>query len=145
MIVNVSSVAGRLWGKPITSGYDASKHALSVLSDGLALELESFGIRVRVIEPGFFATKMLQNSVLACAEDSPYSHIEDAVADFFERSMRDAPGAEVVAAAIVRVSQETEAWPVHSPIGIDAETLVSALPAMTEQEWVSRLKGSLRL
>src|SRR5260370_15024978 len=40
VIINISSVAGRPWGKPHTWAYDASKHALGTLSDGLALQLQ---------------------------------------------------------------------------------------------------------
>jgi NAD(P)-dependent dehydrogenase (short-subunit alcohol dehydrogenase family) len=144
-IINVSSVAGRLWGKPITWAYDASKHALGVLSDGLALELERFGIRVRVIEPGFFATKMLQNSVLVSRDGSPYSRIEDAVANFFERTAANAPGAGVVAEAIVGAAQDENPWPVHTPVGNDADMLVARLGVLNEQEWASTLKESLGL
>jgi short-subunit dehydrogenase len=55
-IVNVSSVAGRIvW--PFSSVYGATKHALEAISDGMRIELEPFGIRVVVIEPGFVLTE----------------------------------------------------------------------------------------
>jgi NAD(P)-dependent dehydrogenase (short-subunit alcohol dehydrogenase family) len=145
VIINISSVAGRLWGKPITWAYDASKHALGVLSDGLALELEQFGIRVRVIEPGFFATNMLDNSVHFRGEDSPYSQIETSVWDHFVHSVVNAPDNRQVADAVVRAAQARQPWPVHTPVGADAEALISSLYTMSEQDWVSRIKQSLEL
>src|SRR5438128_3655159 len=51
-IVNISSVAGRI-ARPLSSVYDATKHALEAISDGLRGELGPFGIKVVVIEPGF--------------------------------------------------------------------------------------------
>jgi len=55
-IVNVSSIAGR-WVSPGSGWYGASKHALEALSDGLRLELHSFGLQVVLIEPGLIATE----------------------------------------------------------------------------------------
>src|SRR5579884_261458 len=56
-VVNVSSCAGRVPGLPIHGSYMASKHALSVLSDSLAMEVKPLGIRVVCIEPGFFRSE----------------------------------------------------------------------------------------
>lgn len=58
-IVNISSVAGRI-ARPLSSIYDATKHALEAVSDGLRGELAPFGIKVVVIEPGFIITEFLE-------------------------------------------------------------------------------------
>ena len=57
-IVNISSVAGRI-ASPLSSVYDATKHALEAVSDGLRGELAPFGIKVVIIEPGFIVTEFL--------------------------------------------------------------------------------------
>src|SRR2546421_3338817 len=57
-IVNISSVAGRV-ARPLSSIYDATKHALEAISDGLRGELAPFGIKVVIIEPGFILTEFL--------------------------------------------------------------------------------------
>jgi len=57
-IVNISSVAGRI-ARPLSSVYDATKHALEAVSDGLRGELAPFGIKVVIIEPGFILTEFL--------------------------------------------------------------------------------------
>jgi NAD(P)-dependent dehydrogenase (short-subunit alcohol dehydrogenase family) len=57
-IVNISSVAGRI-ARPLSSVYDATKHALEAISDGLRGELAPFGIKVVLIEPGFITTEFL--------------------------------------------------------------------------------------
>ncbi len=57
-IVNISSVAGRI-ARPLSSVYDATKHALEAVSDGLRGELAPFGIKVVIIEPGFIITEFL--------------------------------------------------------------------------------------
>lgn len=59
LIINVSSVAGRI-ARPLSSIYDATKHALEAITDGLRGELAPFGIRVVLVEPGFILTEFLQ-------------------------------------------------------------------------------------
>lgn len=58
-IINISSVAGRI-ARPFSSVYDATKHALEAISDGLRGELAPFGIHVVVIEPGYIRTEFVQ-------------------------------------------------------------------------------------
>lgn len=58
-IINISSVAGRI-ARPLSSVYDATKHALEAISDGMRGELALFGIKVIVIEPGFIITEFLE-------------------------------------------------------------------------------------
>ena len=56
-IVNLSSLSG-LIGLPGDSIYAASKAALEITSEGLRHEVARFNIRVCVVEPGFFNTRM---------------------------------------------------------------------------------------
>jgi NAD(P)-dependent dehydrogenase (short-subunit alcohol dehydrogenase family) len=50
-IVNTSSIAGKI-GFPLTSAYVSSKFALEGLSESMAYEIEQFGIKFILIEPG---------------------------------------------------------------------------------------------
>jgi NAD(P)-dependent dehydrogenase (short-subunit alcohol dehydrogenase family) len=54
-IINMSSIAGRA-SMPLLGAYCASKFALEALSDALRLEVQKWGIRVSVIEPGAIDT-----------------------------------------------------------------------------------------
>jgi NAD(P)-dependent dehydrogenase (short-subunit alcohol dehydrogenase family) len=54
-IINMGSISGRV-AMPFMAPYSASKHALSGLTDALRLEVQSWGIRVALIEPGAIAT-----------------------------------------------------------------------------------------
>ncbi|WP_329446362.1 SDR family NAD(P)-dependent oxidoreductase [Streptomyces canus] len=61
-IVNVSSGLGRVpW--PLSGWYSASKHALSALTHCLRVEMAHAGVRVSLVEPGAFATAMLDRAV----------------------------------------------------------------------------------
>jgi NAD(P)-dependent dehydrogenase (short-subunit alcohol dehydrogenase family) len=57
-IINVSSMAGVV-GYGRVGAYAASKFALEGLSLSVAQEVEPFGIKVTVVEPGFFRTDLL--------------------------------------------------------------------------------------
>ena len=57
-IINISSVAGVV-GMKHCAAYGASKFAVEGLSLAVAEEVEKFGIKVTVVEPGFFRTELL--------------------------------------------------------------------------------------
>jgi NAD(P)-dependent dehydrogenase (short-subunit alcohol dehydrogenase family) len=61
-IVNISSVGG-FTGTPGAGAYNASKFALEGLSEALAQELAPLGIRVLIVEPGYFRTDFLNDSM----------------------------------------------------------------------------------
>ena len=77
MIVNVSSAAGR-FGFPGSSAYVSTKFAVEGLSESLAYELEPFGIRVVLVEPGAIRTNFVKSMVIAKKSqdpNSPYSQL----------------------------------------------------------------------
>ncbi|NXX60392.1 RDH16 dehydrogenase, partial [Scopus umbretta] len=53
-VVNVASVMGRI--SSFGGGYCISKFGVEAFSDSLRLEMRSFGVKVSVIEPGYFKT-----------------------------------------------------------------------------------------
>ncbi|MCK9285335.1 MAG: oxidoreductase [Rhodocyclaceae bacterium] len=65
-IVNVSSMAGYK-GWPGSSAYSASKFAVEGLTESLAAEVAPFGIRVTLVEPGYFRTELLSETSLSFA------------------------------------------------------------------------------
>ena len=57
-IVNISSMAATIGGRPGASAYAASKGAVDVFTTGLAKEVAREGIRVNVVRPGAIDTDM---------------------------------------------------------------------------------------
>ncbi|HEX8178389.1 MAG TPA: SDR family NAD(P)-dependent oxidoreductase [Pyrinomonadaceae bacterium] len=102
-IVNVSSVAGRV-ARPLSSIYDATKHALEAISDGLRGELAPFGIQVVVIEPGFILTEFTQTanevSQTVIADAGPYAPWFANFQQAYGRAKRLAGQPEEIAALI---------------------------------------------
>lgn len=59
-VINISSMAGVI-GFKHCAAYAASKFAVEGLSQSVAAEVEQFGIKVTVVEPGFFRTDLLDD------------------------------------------------------------------------------------
>lgn len=68
IIVNISSGAVR-FGYPNGSAYVSSKFALEGLSECMAYEIEPYGLRVVLVEPGFVRTNF--SNVVAKRSQSP--------------------------------------------------------------------------
>ena len=58
LVISISSTAG-IVGGAFGSAYAASKFALEGWMESLAGEVEPFGIRTMIVEPGFFRTELL--------------------------------------------------------------------------------------
>ena len=80
-IVNLSSMGGRLT-LPGAGLYHASKYAVEALSDALRFEVEGFGIKVSIIEPGLIRTGFADAAVgsMDGHDDGPYAGFDEAVA-----------------------------------------------------------------
>jgi NAD(P)-dependent dehydrogenase (short-subunit alcohol dehydrogenase family) len=69
----VVASSGRFLRTPIASAYQASKHALIALTDGLFAELAPHGVRVRLVIPGPFRTSFASSLVFHDPEGSVYA------------------------------------------------------------------------
>ncbi|MGY4691477.1 SDR family oxidoreductase [Salibacterium sp. K-3] len=153
VIVNVASIDGRIPGRPINWGYAATKHALGIMSDALALEVEPFNIKVRQIEPGFFATKIFENRALKeemvkqqkAISESPYKDMEYAVKSMAESNVKQAADPQIVADAIVEAAESEHVFPVHYPVGADAEEELNETRTKSEKELAESWKRSVGL
>ncbi|HJQ67602.1 MAG TPA: SDR family NAD(P)-dependent oxidoreductase [Blastocatellia bacterium] len=104
-IINISSVAGRI-ARPLSSVYDATKHALEAISDGLRGELAPFGIQVVIIEPGFIMTEFVEvaNEVSrpVIEQESHYAPLFAGFASGYQRLRKIAGRPEDIAELVVR-------------------------------------------
>jgi NAD(P)-dependent dehydrogenase (short-subunit alcohol dehydrogenase family) len=106
IIVNLSSIGG-LIGVPLNSAYVGSKFALEGFSESMKYELEGFGIKVILIEPGAVNTNILENSKQAqkaMNPDSPYAEfskkVSEGVRESFKQTSSPMQVAEVILTAI---------------------------------------------
>ena len=80
-IVNLSSMGGRLTF-PGAGFYHASKYAVEAVSDALRFEVEGFGIKVSIIEPGLIRTGFADAAVgsMDGQDGGPYAGFAEDVA-----------------------------------------------------------------
>lgn len=124
VIVNVTSVAGRVPGTSYEGWYAASKHGLNALSEAMVMELEPFNVRIACIEPGFFRTQITANADVEIDLNDPYAADQLWVKEFFSKSVEAGGGEpEVVADAIVRCATDPTT-PLHNLVGDDAVMFV---------------------
>lgn len=136
-IINISSVAGTFCHPPATP-YCASKWALEALSEGLACEMRSFGVRVALVEPGIIDTAMARR--ISTNASSAYPHAAR-VAAHFAASLSDAPvPPSIVAQKILEIVQNGT-WQLRHPVGPDAVPLIAWRKGMTDEQWVELHSG----
>jgi short-subunit dehydrogenase len=88
-IVNISSMVGR-FGVPLNSAYVSSKFAVEGLSESISFELEEFGIRVIVIEPGVVKSDFFLNvKVKGMNPESPYHKLMERRVNFLDNAIKN--------------------------------------------------------
>jgi NAD(P)-dependent dehydrogenase (short-subunit alcohol dehydrogenase family) len=68
-IINIGSISGVL-ASPYLPAYSMSKHAVEALTDSLAGQLESAGVRVSVVEPGNYNSEIGKNALSRMGAES---------------------------------------------------------------------------
>jgi NAD(P)-dependent dehydrogenase (short-subunit alcohol dehydrogenase family) len=133
-IVMISSIAGRAAVLPLNAWYHASKFGLEALSDVLRMEVASFGVKVIVIEPGFFKTEIEGRAKAQAAEraglaDSPYLRAYARIQTAVDLISSIAPPPEVVARTIVRAVESGRPRQRYL-VGADALAIATANPLL---------------
>lgn len=143
-VVNVGSVAGFV-GAPYSGLYAASKHAIEALSEALHFELAQRGIRVRVVEPGQFATQLGAKSIHAAAmtpDTDEFARFERFRAAQRKLVNGQPADPQVVADAIFRATTE-EPGRLRHLVGADAELIVSTKSSMGFEEFEATMRTVL--
>ena len=128
-VINLSSVGGYKsypgWGI-----YCASKFAVEALSESLAAELEPVGVKVTVVEPGFFRTDFLDASSKAVTEKriDDYAPTVGAMRSLMEDVNHAQPGDPKRLADALMTLVRSENPPLRLPLGSDT------LKAMEEKD-----------
>ena len=142
-IVNISSGAGR-FGYPGGSAYVSTKFAVEGLSESMAYELEPFGIKVILIEPGVIKTNIANGMVIAEKSqnpNSPYSQIMQKMSTSFEHMLENASSPNVVAKVVLKaVTSENPS--LRYLAGKDVEMWIDAKRNMSDDEFYKMIKQS---
>ena len=140
-IINISSGAGRI-GYPGGSAYVSSKFALEGLSESMAFEVEQFGIKTVLVEPGFVRTNFADNIVIARKAqepNSPYSQMMQMMSSNRDRMFENASDADLVAAVVVEAATAKEPN-LRYLAGKDVQQMVAAKKSMSDEEFHKMVK-----
>src|SRR5437867_11865084 len=134
-IVNVSSIAGRA----AIAGhghYSAVKHALEAASEALAQEVQGFGIRVAIVEPGVVVTPIFQKAKRFAEPSSPYAEHVRRLLLFYQLQMKVA-SQPADAARIIFEAATTKTPRLRWLVGEDAKRLDAGRRRITDEEHIT--------
>jgi NAD(P)-dependent dehydrogenase (short-subunit alcohol dehydrogenase family) len=145
-IVNISSGAGR-FGFPGSSAYVSTKFAVEGLSESMSYELEPFGIKVVIVEPGVIRTNFVDGMVVAKKSqkpNSPYSQITQKIATGFEEMMKNASSADLVAKVVLEAITDKNPS-LRYLAGSDVETWLGGKRKIADEEFLKVMKQNLKM
>ncbi len=132
LIVNITSVAGRVSTSPL-GAYAASKFALEALSEALAQEMKTFGVRVAIVEPGIIDTPMAHG--IEAPQASLYPQ-KARMAAYFQAALKTPTPPSVVAEKIQEII-ESGTWQLRHPVGPGAVPLLESRKATSDEDYVA--------
>ena len=135
-VVQLSSVAGRT-AFPESGFYAATKHALEAMTEALHQETAPFGVRVRLVEPGSFATGFLASAAQrspAPPEGSAYAALRPLWAERKAELLEPPQDPELVVSAITE-SLKDEALFLRLVVGADAKRILEKREELGPDAW----------
>jgi NAD(P)-dependent dehydrogenase (short-subunit alcohol dehydrogenase family) len=143
-IVNISSGAGR-FGFPTGSAYVSTKFAVEGLSESMSYELEPFGIKVVIVEPGVIRTNFGDGLIVAKKSqdpNSPYSQMMQRSAAGFEKMMENASSPDVVAKVVLNAIRDKNPG-LRYLAGSDVETWLGGKRKVADEEFYKMMKQNM--
>lgn len=135
-ILNVSSIGGFTGAFAGGGIYCATKFAVNGFSETLSAEVAPFGIKVTIVQPGYFRTNFLSAGSLAVPQNqiADYQNVRDTV-NFHQNDMdkQQAGDPEKAAAAMISITNEANP-PLNLFLGEDAYGLVEKKLAFVQNE-----------
>ncbi|HEY9194876.1 MAG TPA: oxidoreductase [Mucilaginibacter sp.] len=135
-ILNVSSIGGFTGAFAGGGIYCATKFAVNGFSETLSAEVAPFGIKVTIVQPGYFRTNFLSAGSLAVPQNqiADYQNVRDTV-NFHQNDMdqQQAGDPEKAAAAMISITNEANP-PLNLFLGEDAYGLVEQKLAFVQNE-----------
>lgn len=139
-IVNVTSSVG-IAPMPLVAVYTASKYAIEGFSESLAYELGTFGVRVKIVEPGLAPSTSFGNSggsmddLIPAAYSAYAGHYLKSMQDYSTSYTTEADVAEAVYAAATDDGER-----LRYPAGADSVMLAELRQSLSEQAFMARMR-----
>lgn len=134
-IVNVSSVVGR-FAALAQAPYVASKWALEAMSEELAQEVDPFGIRVAIVEPGITKSAIFAKNVDAPNSTGAYDAHYRRLFQFYAAGMAQASDPFDVAAVVLQAIGTTTPQ-LRYPVSWGGPEILGRRPQVSDDDWIA--------
>jgi NAD(P)-dependent dehydrogenase (short-subunit alcohol dehydrogenase family) len=144
-IVNISSIGGQMTF-PLGTLYHGTKFAVEGLSEALHYELEAFGVRVKIVEPGMIKTNFGGRSFDFCNDES-LTEYQGTVQKLFAHwgKVGSNPSDPSVVAEAIWAAAHDETGTLRFRAGADAEALLAARKEQDDATFIGELKSQIGL
>ncbi len=135
VIVNVSSI----WGRIAIAGhghYSAVKHALEAATEALVQEVQVFGIRVVIVEPGVVVTPIYAKAKRFTDPASPYAIHVRRLLLFYQMQMKT-PSQPGDVARVIYEAVTTKEPKLRYLVGEDAKRWAAGRQRLTDEEYIA--------
>jgi NAD(P)-dependent dehydrogenase (short-subunit alcohol dehydrogenase family) len=120
LVIQISSVGGRVGGSPGIASYQAAKFAIDGFSRVLRTETAPFGVKVLVVEPSGFRTDWAGSSMTVHDVPEAYAPTVGLMNSRMRQSANGPAGDPLRAAEILVQMAKRRDIPHHLPLGVNA-------------------------
>jgi NAD(P)-dependent dehydrogenase (short-subunit alcohol dehydrogenase family) len=141
LIINISSGLGR-FGIPVLSGYVSSKFAVEGLSESMSYELEPFGIKTVIVEPGVINTNFHNSMTVAKKSldpNSPYALLMKGSENNLHKLIANGSTSQLVA-EVVLDAVTSDNPKLRYLAGKDVERWVESKKNMSDEDFINMMK-----
>lgn len=144
VIINISSMGGKIT-LPMGTLYHGSKFAVEGMTESLSYELESIGVKVKLIEPGMINTgfaETTRNLLNVDPEQTEYQRFVDAMLKGMMAASAKGSDPIVVAETVYQAANDRSDQ-MRYITGPDAEQLIAARKQMNDAEYMAMMKSQM--
>ena len=145
IIINVSSIGGKMTF-PLGSLYHGTKFAVEGLSEAMSFEMESIGVRVKLIEPGVIKTDFAGRSFDFSNDQTleEYQSIVGKLSGRMERVAESGSDARVVAEVIYGAATDGTSQ-LRYTAGDDAKDILASRKSENDETFIGGIKQQFGL
>lgn len=143
-IVNISSGAGR-FGYPTGSIYVSTKFAVEGLSESIAYEVEPFGVKIILVEPGVIRTNFFNASTItkkSLNPVSPYFKMFQSMGSGISEMLENGSTPELIAKTVLD-AVTSDNPKIRYPAGNDVKQWLESKKKMSDEDFFNMMKQNL--
>jgi len=142
IIINISSGLGR-FGIATSSAYASSKFAIEGLTESISYELEPFGIRTILVEPGIIKTNFIKAAVVgqkSTDPNSPYLQFMNNMEDGMKKLIESGESPDYVARVVLDAINDNNPK-LRYLAGKDVEQIMELKSKLSDEDFHKMIKN----